>query len=83
MEHQGRFFSDTPRVAEALAEAQGTKNASLPAAGSLASLNEYFGNVVVGKKTKSGNKMELLEVPFNNTKYPELLIGWIGKVSGK
>jgi len=32
-------------------------------AGSLASLNEYFGNVVAGKKPKLGNKMELLVVP--------------------
>jgi hypothetical protein len=30
---------------------------------SLASLNEYFGNAVAGKKPKLGNKMELLEVP--------------------
>ncbi|MBN4072621.1 hypothetical protein JYT74_01145 [Crocinitomix catalasitica] len=32
---------------------------------SLASLNEYFANAVAGKKTKLGNKMELIEVPFN------------------
>jgi len=31
---------------------------------SLASLNEYFGNAVAGKKPKLGNKMELLEVPY-------------------
>ncbi len=31
---------------------------------SLASLNEYFGNAVAGKKPKLGNKMELLEVPL-------------------
>ena len=31
---------------------------------SLASPNEYFGNVVAGEKTKLGNKMELLEVPI-------------------
>ena len=30
----------------------------------LASLNEYFGNAVAGKKPKLGNKMELLEVPL-------------------
>ena len=32
---------------------------------SLASLNEYFGNAVAGKKSQLGNKKELLEVPFN------------------
>jgi hypothetical protein len=31
---------------------------------SLASLNEYFGNAVAGKKPKLGNKMELLEIPL-------------------
>ncbi len=30
----------------------------------LASLNEYFGNAVAGKKPKLGNKIELLEVPI-------------------
>jgi hypothetical protein len=34
---------------------------------SLASLYEYFGNAVAGKKPKLGNKMELLEVPFSKT----------------
>ena len=43
-------------------------------AGSLASLNEYFGNLPFQqgrcsswKMTKLGNKMELLEVPFSKT----------------
>jgi hypothetical protein len=32
---------------------------------SSASLNEYFGNAVAGKKPKLGNKMELIEVPLS------------------
>ena len=48
------FFSDTRRQ----------KRQPAGEAGSLASLNEYFGNAVAGKKPTLGNKMELLEVPF-------------------
>ncbi len=49
------FFSDKRRQ----------KRQPAGEAGSLASLNEYFGNAVAGKKPKLGSKMELLEVPFN------------------
>jgi hypothetical protein len=47
------FFSDTRRQ----------KRPPAGEAGSLASLNEYFGNAVAGKKPKLGNKIELLELP--------------------
>ncbi len=62
------FFSDTRRQ----------KRQPAGEAGSLASLNEYFGNrakvrwtfepacVEASKKPKLGNKMELLEVPLNH-----------------
>ena len=45
----------------------------------LASLNEYFGNAVAGKKPKLGNKMELLEVPISKTcKSMIILCKWLG-----
>ena len=55
------FFSDIRRQ----------KRQPAGEAGSLAVLNEYFGNLplpageVAGKKPKLGNKMELLEVPLS------------------
>jgi len=36
---------------------------------SLASLNEHFGNAVAEKKTKLGNKMELLGCPYARTSF--------------
>ena len=47
------FFSDTRHQ----------KRPPAGEAGSLASLNEYFGNEVAGEKPMLGNKMELLETP--------------------
>jgi len=52
------FFSDTRRQ----------KRQSAGEAGSLASLNEYFGNAEAGKKPKLGNKMVLLKVSIRSNK---------------
>jgi hypothetical protein len=44
---------------------------------SLASLYEYFGNAVAGKKPKLGNKMELLEVPYRHPFFLAHLFGFL------